>query len=112
MPVLLAPRARERREPLPVLRRARVSRTARILSVAAIGVACGGTTTPTDGGTDGSNDDVSVQPAYGAVIPDSGFDAPSNPPDAAADASDASDDADSSGIALYGAPPPLDGGSD
>jgi len=82
----------------------RRSRTARILGVAAIGVACGGTTNPGDGGAD-ANDDFSAQPAYGAVVPDSGFDATEDA--ASSDASDASD-ADASGIALYGAPPPLE----
>lgn len=91
----------------------RASRTVRILGVAALGVACGGTTSPSDGGTADATEDFSPQPAYGAVIPDSGLpdgfskDATSGD---AGDASDASDDADSSGIALYGAPPPPDGG--
>jgi len=83
--------------------RARGSRTARFVAVAAIGVACGGTSNPADGGAD-ANEDQSAQPAYGAVIPDASVDASK---DAADDAEDASD-ADASGIALYGAPPPGD----
>jgi hypothetical protein len=94
------------------LSRARVrgSRTARILGVAALGVACGGTTAPGDAGSNDSGpadatEDFAPGPMYGAIMPDAGNDA--------ADASDASDasDADATGIALYGAPPPLDGGS-
>jgi hypothetical protein len=91
--------------------RPRVSRAARILGVAALGVACGGTTSPSDGGTDGAPDDVSTQPLYGAVPPDGGFDA-QQPSDAgdAGDAADAADAPDDTGVALYGAPPPPDGG--
>ncbi len=96
--------------------RARLSRTARFVGVAAIGVACGGTTTPNDGGTssDAPNDvteDFSPGPMYGAVMPDSGVkDSSSNDASDASDASDAETDADASGTALYGAPPPPNGG--
>ena len=86
--------------------RARGSRTARFLGIAAIGVACGGTTTPNDGGTSSdATEDMSPGPMYGAVMPDSGNDA-STKKDAASDASDGSDDADETSTALYGAPPP------
>lgn len=88
--------------------RTRGSRTARILGVAAIGVACGGTTSPGDGGSNDATEDFTAQPPYGAVIPDAGNDSTVN--DASSDdASDAADsDADATGIALYGAPPPPD----
>ena len=85
----------------------RGSRTARIVGIAAIGVACGGTTSPTDGGASDAHDDFSTQPPYGAVIPDSGLDAQTSD---ASDAGDAADAPDETGIALYGAPPPPDGG--
>jgi hypothetical protein len=80
------------------------------LGLAAVGLACGGNAPgPGDGGSDAA-DDVGTQPFYGAVIPDSGFDAPS---DGKADASDGQgdtgSDVDSSGVALYGAPPPPKG---
>ena len=87
----------------------RVSRTVKILGAAALGVACGGTTSPSDGGAD-ATDDIALQPPYGAVIPDAGGDAAQGSDAADADASDAGDAAvDSSGVPLYGAPPP-DGG--
>jgi hypothetical protein len=98
----------ERREP-----RMRSSRAVRILGVAAIGAACGGTTVPTDGGTGDATNDYSPMPMYGAPpLADSG-----KPP--VADASDAgestdaesndaadADDGDATNVALYGAPPP------
>jgi hypothetical protein len=91
----------------PVITRARRSRTARIISVAAISVACGGTANPPDGGSD-ATDDVSGQPLYGAAIPDAGKDVTTS--DAAAKDAQGSD-ADAGGVALYGAPPPPDGGT-
>lgn len=92
-------------------RGARLSRTARFVGVAAIGVACGGTTTPNDGGTSSdATEEFSPGPMYGAVMPDSGVKDSSASKDASGDASDASDtDADASGTALYGAPPPPNG---
>ena len=88
----------------------RVSRTVKILGAAALGVACGGTTSPSDGGAD-ATDEIALQPPYGAVIPDAGFDAADAADADAADADAAAADAgvDSSGVPLYGAPPP-DGG--
>ena len=80
----------------------RASRTAKILGVAALGVACGGTTNPSDAGSD-AKEDVTLQPPYGAVIPDAGPDV-AQPPDAGDASTDAADD--SSGVPLYGAPPP------
>ncbi len=80
----------------------------KILGAAALGVACGGTTSPSDGGAD-ATDDITLQPPYGAVIPDAGFDAEQGSDAADADASDGAAAVDSSGVPLYGAPPP-DGG--
>ncbi len=76
---------------LPVVR-GRLGRAARLAAVAALSVACGGTTEPAPndgGGTDSSTkdaskdavDEIPIGPAYGGVFVDSGSDA-----DAAADA--------------------------
>jgi hypothetical protein len=78
-----------------------------LLAAAITAAACGGTTSPGDGGSEASTDareDYNAQPPYGVVPYDSG------PQDAGSDSKDATDE-DSDCCALYGgAPPPPDGG--
>jgi hypothetical protein len=87
----------------------------RILGVAAISVACGGTTTnPNDGGTGDATDEYAPMPMYGGPFPEAGALDATTTDAGQSDASDASDDAADaaeSGIALYGAPPPPEGGT-
>src|SRR5450631_2705655 len=89
----------------------RRSRSA-MIGAAAVALACGGSSPGDDGGTDAKDDGIqSLDAAYGGPPFDSGTDslqgAYGGPPvDAGLDAADASD---SSGQALYGAPPPPEG---
>ncbi len=87
----------------------RASRAVRFVGAAAIGVACGGTGNPGDGGTNDATEEFSPEPAYGAVAPDAATD--SGAKDASTsdvDETDAKSDVGSG--ALYGAPPPPNGG--
>ncbi len=84
-----------------------------MIGAAAVALACGGSTPGDDGGTDAKEDSIHATDAalYGGPPFDAGTDslqgAYGGPPvDAGLDAADGSD---SSGQALYGAPPPPEG---
>lgn len=53
--------------PIERVRARRVSRAARLVTVAAIGVACGGTVSQGDGGTNDAAEEFSAQPPYGVA---------------------------------------------
>lgn len=64
--------------PPPRAGSARASRAGRLFAVAALGVACGGTVSPSDAGADASKDaaeEFAAQPPYGAPVLDAGVEA-------------------------------------